>query len=207
MISASLRARLAGAVAVALALVLATATPASAHDALVSSDPRAGATITTPLDRIELTFSNALLNLGGIDNVFVIQVSDDVGRFYGSGCVDLSNETVSTGVTLGEPGTYTVRWQVTSADGHPISDSYTFAYAPPPGTEAATGSDTAPVCGGEASAAPRPTEPTGTSEASVDAGLVSGLIVGVSVLVVVGGTLLVMARRGTPRRRDQVHRN
>lgn len=204
---ASLRARVAGAVAVALALVLATATPASAHDALVSSDPRPGATITTPLERIELTFSNALLNLAGIDNVFVIQVSDDAGRFYGTGCVDLSNETVSTDVTLGGPGTYTVRWQVTSADGHPISDSYTFAYAPPLGAEAVAGSATAPACGGEASSAPQPAEPTATSAASVDAGLASGLIVGVSVLVVIGGTLLVMVRRRKPRRRDQVRRD
>ncbi|MCI4658471.1 copper resistance CopC family protein [Cryobacterium zhongshanensis] len=186
--------------------MLATTAPASAHDALISSDPRPGATITTPLERVELTFSNALLELGGIDNVFVIQVSDDAGRFYGSGCVDLSNDTVSTALMLGEPGTYTVRWQVTSGDGHPISDSYTFAYAPPLGTKAIAGQTTAPVCGGEGSLKPPSTEATATSaEASVDQGLATGLIVGVSVLVAIAGTLLVIARRTTPRKRDHVH--
>ena len=210
MTTATRRARWAGVVAGvgvgALALVLATAAPAFAHDALISSDPRPGATITTPLERVELTFTNALLELGGIDNAFVIQVGDDAGRFYGSGCVDLSNETVRTALTLGEPGAYTVRWQVTSGDGHPISDSYTFAYAPPLGTKAVAGQTTAPVCGREAAPTPPSTEAIATSaEASVDQGLATGLIVGVSVLGAITGTLLVIARRSTPRRRNLVH--
>jgi len=58
-----------------LALVtLGGAAPAAlAHDSLRSSSPDAGSTVAG-LDEVSLTFSDALLNLGGIDNAFVIQV-------------------------------------------------------------------------------------------------------------------------------------
>lgn len=190
----SFGARLLATAALACAIVLASATAAWAHDSLISSSPSDGETVTTPLTRIELTFSDSLLNLGGIDSAFAIQVSDAAGGFYGSGCVDLSDATVSTDLTLGEPGSYQVRWQVVSADGHSISDGYTFDYAPPAGTEAAPAVAVAPACGNEAAptASPETSEKTATP---VDSGLILGLVIGAGALAVIAAVLFLAFRR------------
>ena len=142
-------------------LALGAATPASAHDALQSSDPAADATVTEPLDAVTLTYSEELLALGGETNGFAIQVIDvEDQSHHEDGCVAIDGATASEAVAL-DPGTYQVLWQVVSSDGHPISGEYRFDYAPATTTETAEVQTvtTAPACGDEwAGSAPAPTE-------------------------------------------------
>jgi len=139
----------AGAFAATPALLLAG--PAQAHNYLVSSTPAEGATLTELPDRFDITTNEALLDLGGSTGAFALQITDDAGLYYGDGCLDVSGPAMSTGAALGAPGTYTVQWQVVSADGHSVSDEYTFDWAPSGSAEESAGSEAPPVCGDDAS--------------------------------------------------------
>lgn len=132
--------------------------PASAHDELVASHPAAGQTLTTLPAAFSVTANSDLLDLVGDGTGFGIQITDAAGAFYGDGCLTVSGPTVSTPASLGTAGTYLMVWQFVSGDGHPVSDTLSFTWAPEAGFEAATGLAAAPVCG---VSAPDP-EPTAT---------------------------------------------
>ena len=139
--------------------MLAVGAPAQAHNYLVSSTPAADSTLTELPAAFDITTSDDLLDIGeGTDaGGFALQVLDTAGLYYGDGCVDVTGSSMTAAPALGEPGTYTVRWQVVSADGHTVSDEYTFTWAPTAAVKASTGSTTAPVCGVAApSAEPSP---------------------------------------------------
>ncbi|MBS1697911.1 MAG: copper resistance protein CopC [Actinobacteria bacterium] len=176
---------LAAALGVGLALATAGTTAASAHDALDSTDPASGSTVKT-LSAVTLTFSADPL---GTDGTAVIQVIGPDKKYYETACPDLSGPVASSPVALGAAGTYEVLWRVVSSDGHPISGSSTFSYAPDgSATPAAAGSAT-PACG------PAAAESTGTpAAASDDTGLWIGLGIGAVVLVGVGVGAWALAR-------------
>ena len=148
---------------------------------------------------VSLTFSDALLNLGGIDNAFVVQVIGPDDLNYESGCPALSGAVITAATALGAAGEYTVRWQVVSADGHAIADSDTFDYAPAAGTTAARGLTQPLGCGGasDSTAADSKIPDQGSNSPS---GLLIGLLAGSGfiVLVGVGVTLLIRHTRRTP---------
>lgn len=188
-------AALAAAVGVGLVLATAGASAASAHDTLEQSNPAANGTVQS-LDGVTLTFNADPL---GADGTAVIQVIGPDKRYYETACPDLNGPHVSSPVALGAAGTYEVLWRVVSSDGHPISGSYTFSYAP----DGATGSATttgAPTAGGAGSATPKrgpaaastPASPAATG--SDDAGLWIGLGIGAVVLVGVGIGVWALAR-------------
>ncbi len=187
-------AALAAAAGVGLVLATAGASAASAHDTLEQSDPAANATVKT-LDAVTLTFSADPL---GADGATVIQVIGPDRKYYETACPDLNGPAVSSPVALGVAGTYEVLWRVVSSDGHPISGSYTFAYAPDGSATAATGSATAatgsatPKCG----PASAPTAPADAPAATAgdDSGLWVGLGIGAVVLIGVGIGAAVLAR-------------
>jgi methionine-rich copper-binding protein CopC len=170
-------ATLVGAVALALAAPLA----ASAHDTLSSSTPADGATVDS-LDAVTLTFSDVLLELGEDQQSTAIQVRQN-GRYFETDCPALSNRTVSVPVGLGAAGEYEVVWQVVSADGHPVSGSYTFTYAPASGTAEAAGA-AQPACGQAATAAAGPSDDAVLLGAAV--GVVAIAAVGVAIVVLLG---------------------
>ena len=89
---------------------------------------------------------------------------------------------VALPVALGGAGKYLVTWQIVSADGHVVSDSITFTYAPPAGTKAAAGSSASPCKGAGATAAP--TAGAGTAEGTVNSGAI------VTVVVIAGAIVL-----------------
>jgi hypothetical protein len=211
--------------ALAAAPALLIAGPAQAHNYLVSSTPEEGATLTELPDRFEITTNGALLNLGGSTGAFALQVTDSAGLYYGDGCLDVTGPSMSTVAALGAPGTYTVRWQVVSADGHPVSDEYAFDWAPSTAGQESTGSATPPVCddggksgSGAVAAAGSATDGGGGSDASetgsapesqlsaADAGAGSGsgssdaLWIGGAVVAVAaaGGGVLLTRRRARP---------
>ena len=140
--------RLAAAAALAIVAVLSTAGPASAHNYLVDSTPAASETLTALPEAFSVTTNEPLLDLGGDGSGFGIEITDAEGLYYGDGCVTVDGATVSTEPVLGEAGTYRFVYQVVSADGHTVSDEFTFDWAPGPEFAASAGSATPGDCNG-----------------------------------------------------------
>ncbi len=152
---------LAAGTVLSLGLIVAVASPASAHSALLASTPADGETVTTMPAQFSVTANEPLLDLTGDATGFAIQVVDASGRYYGDGCLSVSESTLAMGATLGEPGDYRLYWQVVSADGHPVSGELAFTWAPTDGSTVTAGLGAPPVCG-ETSETPTPT-PTPTA--------------------------------------------
>lgn len=140
-------------VLLAAASLFVGAAPASAHSALVSSNPAAGAAVTAPLDRVSLTFSEA--PLAGLDAGLRIEVRDGSDRDVSTGSVEVSGSSMSKAVALAD-GTYRVLWRYVSPDGHPITGEYSFTAS---GASAVT-STAAPT------ASPAPTTPAPSKAAT-----------------------------------------
>ena len=133
--------------------VLGFTTPAQAHNYLVSSTPTADSTLTELPDEFDITTNDNLLDTGGITSAFALQVKDADGRYYGDGCVAVAGPSMTTAPALGPAGVYTILWQVVSADGHTVSDEFTFTWAPTDETETSNGATSPPDCGGTTTAA------------------------------------------------------
>lgn len=148
-----------------LAGALAVGAPAAAHNSVVATTPAEGATLGELPESFEIRTSDALLDLGGDGNGFAFLVQDADGLYYGDGCVRVVGPSMFTTPALGEPGAYTVTWQAVSADGHTISGTYPFTWAPDADADAgagaapSVGSAERPVCGEEPSGEPEPDTP------------------------------------------------
>ncbi len=223
-------------------LAIVGALPASAHASLVRSSPESGATLTAAPPEVALTFN------------------EEINPQFATVTVKAGDSTASTGdpevdgTTVYQPldpemtaGKYTVAYRVTSADGHPVSGSFDFTYAPGGGDEgegetggstpttsdarstSSTSSTTSEESGSATSTSAGSSEPSSTSstsatseststsdttsteptssastspEAETTAGGDDGVpwwvwVLGVvTVLGLVGGTVLVLGRRG-----------
>ncbi|WP_406138225.1 copper resistance protein CopC [Streptomyces sp. NBC_01089] len=123
-----------------LGALFAAAAPASAHAALLGSNPKAGAVVAKAPADVALTFSEQV----AMDNKS-IRVLDPKGKR--SDTAKLRNLSKGSTVTYGvdlrpglAKGTYTVAWQAISADSHPVSGAFTFSIgAPSRTTVSATG--------------------------------------------------------------------
>ena len=132
-----------GALTAAIAAIAVAVLPvasASAHDYIVSTDPAADATVTTALETVSLTFNDRVLDYGG-NNLVTVTGPDAATRHFETGCASVADTVVSVPVALGGAGRYTVTYQIVSADGHSVSDSFAFTYQPPAGTTEATGTE------------------------------------------------------------------
>ncbi|CAN5584848.1 hypothetical protein BH10ACT7_BH10ACT7_19820 [soil metagenome] len=186
-------------IALSAIAVLGIAGPASAHDVLIGSNPPADTTIETLPDSFSITMNETLLDLAGDASGFAIQVIDAEGAYYGDGCLAVSNDTLTMGATLGEPGPYAFRWQAVSSDGHPVSGEFAFTWA---GDATAEGSVEPPVCGvtgvepvatSTPEATPQPTlEPDTTADAINPA---PWLVGGVVALGIIAALVVVIVRR------------
>ncbi|GAB2733651.1 copper resistance CopC/CopD family protein [Streptomyces bullii] len=114
--------------------LLAGAGPASAHAALTGSDPRQGAVVDKAPDRISLTFSEQVAMSDD-----ALRVLDPKGKRVDTGKpFDVSGTTYAVDLHSGLPdGTYTVSYQVVSADSHPVAGAYTFSIGAPSKTSVA----------------------------------------------------------------------
>ena len=130
---------------ITLGIVAAPAPAALAHDNLLDTVPGADETVAQ-LEDVALTFSGELIDFS---QASFAQVQGPDGLFYESSCSTIDRNILTTPVSLGEPGVYTVLWNAGSSDGHPISESFTFTYAPT-GSEPGLGWDK-PACGNEQS--------------------------------------------------------
>ncbi|MFF0079695.1 copper resistance CopC/CopD family protein [Streptomyces canus] len=124
----------------ACGLLLTTAGPASAHAALTGSDPQQGVVVDKAPDQVSLTFSEkvALSN----DS---LRVLDPKGKAVQEGKpFEVGGTTYGVKLHSGLPdGTYTVTYQIVSADSHPVAGAYTFSVGAPSTTSVSVSGETA----------------------------------------------------------------
>ncbi|MFF4208933.1 copper resistance CopC/CopD family protein [Streptomyces sp. NPDC001796] len=122
--------------------LFAGAAPASAHAALLGSDPAQGVVVDKAPTQVTLTFSEQVAFSDSS-----VRVLDPRGQRVDTGKpTNLSGTTYGVQVRPGLPnGTYTVTYQVVSADSHPVSGAFTFSVGAPSAT---TVSASGPTVGG-----------------------------------------------------------
>jgi copper resistance protein C len=139
---------------VVLAIGLATAAlagagAASAHATRIATDPVENTQLTQAPSKVSATFNEALQ----AEFAAMTVVGPD-GNVWSTGDPQVEGAVISVGVRpLGPAGTYTVNYRVTSADGHPVSGSWSFSLAaagtgtPGPSADATdtSGGDEVPV--------------------------------------------------------------
>ncbi|MFE5025402.1 copper resistance CopC/CopD family protein [Streptomyces sp. NPDC056656] len=120
--------------------LLAGAAPVSAHAALTGSDPKQGAVVEQAPTRVSLTFSEEVAMSAGS-----VRILDPAGKRVDTGrTTDLGGTTYGVPLHSGLPdGTFTVAYQVVSADSHPVSGAFTFSIGAPSKTTAALPDQTA----------------------------------------------------------------
>ncbi|WP_237773129.1 copper resistance protein CopC, partial [Streptomyces luteocolor] len=118
----------------ATAAFLAGAAPTSAHAALTGSDPKQGAVVDKAPAQVKLTFSEKVAMADGS-----VRVLDPSGKRADTGkTTDLGANTYGVKLRPGLPdGTFTVAYQVVSADSHPVAGAFTFSIGAPSDTKVA----------------------------------------------------------------------
>lgn len=118
---------LVGATIAATLVSLGSALPAQAHAQLLASNPQVSATLYQLPKAVTLTFDDDLLLL---ENGNQIQVRDPKRRVVDLGNSAAVGATVSVSLKkLTVLGRYSVAYHVISADGHPVTGSYSFYLA------------------------------------------------------------------------------
>ena len=129
-----------------------------AHTAvLASSDPAERTTVKSRPTMIRLTFTEDVNPK--FANV-VVNSTDDRIWTSGPSQVEGPRVTASLRPDMSAPGVYTVGYRVVSADGHPVSGSFTFTIASVPGPPAPASPPTA--TSPTASAPPEAAAPAGS---------------------------------------------
>ncbi|WIB78568.1 copper resistance protein CopC [Curtobacterium sp. MCPF17_002] len=195
----------AAALAIAGGAVLGLAGPASAHNYMIASTPKVDGTLTALPKAFEITTNDKLLDIGGSDSGFAYRIVGPDGKYYEDGCLDVDGPSMTTTAALGDSGKYTVEWQIISADGHTVSDEYTFTWDAPAGFTPATGSAKPPVCAAD-DASGDSSATTGTASGTTDSASSDALWIGAGGIVLVGvvvAVLLLLRRRPTPATDDE----
>jgi copper resistance protein C len=99
--------------------------PASAHAQLLLSNPKIGSSVLLLPSKVQLTFDDNLIDLGGSSNQ--IEVTDPKGKRIDSGATRVDGSALSVQLKPDNLlGKYEVTYRVISADGHPVSNSFPF---------------------------------------------------------------------------------
>jgi methionine-rich copper-binding protein CopC len=106
-----------------LAVIALWAAPtAGAHSVRIATDPPDNAVLTVGPTQVSATFNETLQSAYPAMTV----VGPD-GNLWSTGQPMIDSAVISVGLRpLGPTGTYTVNYRVTSADGHPVSGSWSF---------------------------------------------------------------------------------
>lgn len=192
-------------VLVAAALVgaasLLAAPPASAHNALVSSEPAAKSTVTALPSEVVLHFEEAPLAGGS-----AIVVRGPSGSSVTAGKAVISGSDVTVELeTLTEAGTYTVAWRSVADDGHPGTGTFTFTVpdsllpnATPIDTPSPTPTPTptpTPSPSDTTTSAASASSDAAASDSTTSSGALPWVLGGIAVLVVAGAVIAVVRRR------------
>lgn len=130
-----------------VAALLMGAGATAAHSSLVSSSPAEGETLTTAPAQVELVFDQTINS-----SFLTVAITDESGKRFDDNSPAVDEERVRVKTTAAmTPGRYTVAYRVISADGHPITGSYSFTLLGSSTTTAAPTSTPAPT----ATAAPQ----------------------------------------------------
>jgi copper resistance protein C len=165
--------RLASVAAFVAAVALAGAPVAAAHAARIAADPAENTALAAGPQRVSATFNEQMQ-----PEFAAMTVVGPDANLWSVGAPEVTGAVLSVGVRpLGPAGTYTVNYRVTSADGHPVSGSWTFRL-----TVAATGTP--------GPSAAKPAESADGDGIPVWPFLVAGA-------VIIGGGILWTARRRT----------
>ena len=184
------------------ASVLGFASPAFAHNFLVSSTPADGQTLTKLPSRFIITTNEGLLDLSGHGAGFAFEIEDAQHQFYGDGCVSVDGPSMTIAPAIGAAGKYRVVWQIVSADGHIVSNEYSFTWAPTGSFTPAVGSGSPRNCGGKSGETAPPDPHLGqdaTKQPTANLGLVLGIgggVVGLGVILTL--VILLAGRRRKP---------
>ncbi|MGW5159165.1 copper resistance protein CopC [Nonomuraea wenchangensis] len=178
-----------------LACVAAVIVPpyaAQAHNVLVGSDPRDGATLTAAPGRVTLVFDQAVRQ-----GYAQIGVTGADGSSWADGDAVVAAERVSVKLKpLPGGGPYVVGYRILSADGHPVTGKLTFTLASAgpasPAPAEATSAATAPDAAAALDAA-------GASGAAAEAAANGGA--GMAVVWIVGALVLLAAGTAVALRR------
>ncbi len=172
--------------------VLGLAAPASAHNYMIASTPKVDGTLTSLPKAFEITTNDKLLDIGGSNAGFAYRIVGPDGKYYEDGCLDVDGPSMTTKAALGASGKYTVEWQIVSADGHTVSDEYTFTWKAPSGFTPATGSTEPPTCATASNGSTTAATTNGTVSGSTDSATTDALFIGAGGVVVVGAVVAVL---------------
>ncbi len=163
---------------IAGAAVLGTAAPASAHNALISSDPKDKTSLEAGPSTVTLTFDQDVQGGQGINTISVVDANG--GHYEVAGDPTIKDNAVSAKVNaLGKAGQYKIGYRILSADGHPVSGELTFTL-----TKDGTGTPTTP-----------PNATASTGDPGSDGGLPIWVWI-VGAVVLLGGGVFVALRGG-----------
>lgn len=177
-------------------LALASAAPASAHAAVVGTDPEDGATLDTAPASVSATFSEIL---DGPSTTIAVTGPD--GEVVEVEAAEYDGDTFTQPMRYTVPGEYTLAYRVISEDGHRIDGSVTFTVAQIP-TELLDPA-TAPTTEADTEATDAATTEAESSEATTTAaaaeddntGATIAVVLLCALVVVAGAVLLVRAMR------------
>jgi copper transport protein len=117
-----------------LAALFASAGQASAHAALISTQPTPLAVLASAPTQVTLTFGESVeVEPDGVRVLAPDGSTVDNGK---AGHVNGRDNVVGVAMTSPAQGTYTVSWRVVSADSHPVSGAFTFSIGHPSATTA-----------------------------------------------------------------------
>jgi methionine-rich copper-binding protein CopC len=126
---------------------------ANAHAGVVGTSPAQDQVLTEMPRQISITFSEKLITITG-QEINTISLSAFDGPSVEIGEIKISGTTLSATIYEGEyeSGVYEVFYRIVSADGHKVSDSFTFSLNAPalisePITEKSDGVIPAPIAG------------------------------------------------------------
>ncbi|MFI7150659.1 copper resistance protein CopC [Nonomuraea sp. NPDC050022] len=171
------------------------ALPARAHNVLVGSDPKDGATLSAAPGRITLVFDQAVRQ-----GYAQVGVTGADGTAWADGTAEVAAEKVSIKVKpLRTAGAYVVGYRILSADGHPVTGKigFTLAAGATAVQEGAATQDA--VKGGTGDAGAEAAE----AAANGGAGMAVVWIVG-ALLVLAAGTAVSLRRARTPAPADSL---
>ncbi|GAA3536565.1 hypothetical protein GCM10022419_015460 [Nonomuraea rosea] len=156
--------------------------PAQAHNVLIGSDPKDGATLTASPERVTLVFDQVVRQ--GYAQVGVTSAD---GSGWADGAAVVAAERVSVKVKpLPGGGPYTVGYRILSSDGHPVTGKIAFTLA-----AGATGQAAQPSAAESAGSSADAAE----AAANGGAGMAVVWIVG-ALLVLAAGTAVALRRSG-----------
>lgn len=165
------------------------ALPAQAHNVLVGSDPKDGATLSAAPARITLVFDQAVRQ-----GYAQVGVTGADGTTWADGSAEVAAEKVSVKVKpLRAGGAYVVGYRILSADGHPVTGKISFSLAADAtAVQKDSGTQAQADTGADASGAD-----AAEAAANGGAGMAVVWIVG-ALLVLAAGTAVALRRARTP---------